>query len=222
MFEYRLERSKRKTLTICITGGEIIVKSPQRTSMEQIERFLAQKAAWIERKLAEYKRKTGVLEGVINGSSAMYHGVFLPIINSDKHKKIAVDENALYMPVKYIDKQAREKALAAWYKRVAGKELEAALAAVSMATKLKYKSFASTNARTKWGSCDGLGNIRLNWRLVMLDAKLIEYVIVHELSHTEHHDHSPAFWAEVAKHMPDYAAQKKRLKTYSVLTSLFR
>ena len=59
-----------------------------------------------------------------------------------------------------------------------------------------------------WGSCGRDGTIRLSYRLMMLRPELIDCVIVHELCHLVHHDHSPAFWTEVARWQPDY----KRLR----------
>ena len=210
--QYKLIRSKRKTLTICIKDGEVIVKSPPRISVEHIEKFLEEKSEWVSKKLAEHARKTSVLSAVISGDCVMYHGRQCAVVPSEKHKRIAVADGELLLPIKYAtDKSAALRAITAWFKRIAASELEAA-----------YKSFALTNARTKWGSCDGDCDIRLNWRLVMLDANLIDYVLIHELAHTAHHNHGAEFWALVKSFAPDYAATKKRLKTYSVLTTLYR
>ena len=114
------------------------------------------------------------------------------------------------------------RAVKNWFKRTAADMLAHVLEMYSLSTGLEYTSFALTNAGGKWGSCDGNGNIRLNWRLVMLDDALSGYVAVHELAHTVHHDHSAGFWAEVEKHCPDYKALRKRLKNFSVLTALYR
>ena len=65
--QYKLIRSKRKTLTICIKDGEVIVKSPPRISVEHIEKFLEEKSEWVSKKLAEHARKTSVLSAVISG-----------------------------------------------------------------------------------------------------------------------------------------------------------
>lgn len=219
---YKLVRSKRKSLAICITGGEVIVKAPTGMSTEHIENFVAQKSGWIAKKLAEYDRKSDMLKPVIDGDGVLVYGVPHPIACSEKHKRVAIADGALQVPSKYVDAEKRRSAVKNHLKRLAATELSQALEYLSVRTGLKYKSFAITDARTKWGSCDGDCNIRLNWRLVMLDAELLEYVIVHELCHTKHHDHSAAFWAEVKKHCPKCADAKKRLKQYSVLTALYR
>ena len=76
--------------------------------------------------------------------------------------------------------------------------------------------------KARWGCCDANKRIRLNWRLSMLPPDLQDYVLVHELCHLKHMNHSSAFWAEVKKILPDYASRKKRLKEYAFLTLLYR
>ena len=219
--EYKLQRSKRKTLAVCIHEGEIIVKAPNRMSVEHIEKFLADKAVWISKKVGEYNAKTAALSPVINGTSALYHGMVLPVVPTPA-AKACINGSVLYLPVKYDDKQKRDRAVANMYKKLAQIELADKLYRTAVSTGLSYQSFALTNAKTQWGNCDGKCNIRLNWRLVMLDDELLTYVVIHELAHTVHHDHSKEFWALVQKHMPNYKAAKKRLKSYSVLTTLYR
>jgi predicted metal-dependent hydrolase len=65
--------------------------------------------------------------------------------------------------------------------------------------------------RSKWGSCSSLRNINLNWHLILLDEKLIDYIIVHELMHLHEMNHSKRFWAWVAKYIPDYKREVERL-----------
>ena len=76
--------------------------------------------------------------------------------------------------------------------------------------------------KARWGSCDAKGVVSLNWRLTMLPLPLRDYVLVHELCHRRHLDHSPAFWAEVARFCPDYAHLRGELRAYSFLTLLYR
>lgn len=219
---YKLLRQKRKTLTIQIRDGEITVKAPMKLPTERIESFVAQKSAWIDKKLFEYAVKTSAVRPAIDYSSVMYHGAAYPITVTDKVKRISLTDGELLVPVKYGAEEEKKRAIAAWYKRVAKKELAELLDSTSKTTGLTYKSFATTNARGKWGSCDGDCNIRLNWRLVMLDCDLALYVVSHELAHTVHHDHSKAFWSTVGTLYPDYKSAVKRLKTNSVLITLYR
>lgn len=221
MPEYKLVRAKRKTLAITIRDGEVIVKAPKNMSLDHINNFVAEKERWINKKLAEFERKDEIFAPVIDGTAVMIGGRMCPIVKTVACKKIKLENGELLVPVKY-DGDGQKRAIASWYKRTANNYLMHKLEEFSIATGLKYASFATTNARTKWGSCDGKCNIRLNWRLLMLDEYLVEYVVIHELSHTLHHDHSAAFWTEVGKHFPNYKAARKSLKIHSILTSLYR
>lgn len=219
--EYKLVRAKRKTLSVSIKGGEVIVKAPSSVDTERIDKFVSSKQVWIEKKLAEYRNKANALAPVLDYSHALYFGEIVPITVSDGVKRVKFEHGEILVPVKYAG-DALKNAVANFYKRTAKDALGHMLEGVSIRTELKYNGFALTNAAGNWGSCDGSCNIRLNWRLIMLEDALSEYVIIHELCHTLHHDHSKAFWSEVAKRYPAVAAAKKKLKFFSELMRLYR
>ena len=77
-------------------------------------------------------------------------------------------------------------------------------------TKVRYG-----NAKGRWGSCSSQGVISLNVALMRLPKELIDYVLIHELSHTKHLNHSEAFWSLVETYYPDYKTARKELKSYS-------
>ena len=69
-----------------------------------------------------------------------------------------------------------------------------------------------TSARTRFGSCSGKNSLCFSWRLMQYPSDAIDYVVVHELAHIRHHDHSPAFYALVERYMPDWRARMQLLK----------
>ncbi len=77
-----------------------------------------------------------------------------------------------------------------------------------------YASVRCSHASTRWGSCTSKGVVSLNIGLMRLPDQLRDYVLIHELCHTRHLNHSPAFWAEVERCDPGYKLHRKMLKNY--------
>ena len=78
-----------------------------------------------------------------------------------------------------------------------------------------------SSARRKWGSCSSKDEIRYAYRLLFVPQDLVDYVVVHELAHIRHKNHSTAFWSEVKKYMPDCVARRKNLQNYAVCLEIF-
>lgn len=75
-----------------------------------------------------------------------------------------------------------------------------------------YNRIFIKEQKTRWGSCSSLGNLNFNWKLILLDEELLDYVVVHELAHRKQMNHSPTFWAEVERVLPDYRERRRRLR----------
>ena len=75
-----------------------------------------------------------------------------------------------------------------------------------------YGRITIRNQKTRWGSCSGKGNLNFNCLLMLTPPEIIDYVVVHELAHRKHMNHSPEFWAEVGRILPDYQTRRKWLK----------
>lgn len=77
---------------------------------------------------------------------------------------------------------------------------------------LHYGQVRVTSALTRWGSCSGRNNLSFPWRLMMAPPEVIDYVVVHELAHTVHKNHSPRFWGLVESIMPEWRVHRMHLK----------
>ncbi|PZO45034.1 MAG: M48 family peptidase [Pseudanabaena frigida] len=98
-----------------------------------------------------------------------------------------------------------------WLMQKAEKHLFSWLRKVSIRTNLPYRTTAVRGQKTLWGSCSRDRNISLNYKLLFLEANVVEYVLLHELCHTVHMNHSAKFWKLVGKIEPNYKALDKSL-----------
>ena len=77
-----------------------------------------------------------------------------------------------------------------------------------------YNRIFIKEQKTRWGSCSSSGNLNFNWKLILIDEELLDYVVVHELAHRKQMNHSQQFWQEVEKILPDYKERRRRLKEF--------
>ena len=212
-------RSSRKTLAITIDSfGRLIVRAPLRCSEQRINAFLQEKEGWIVRKIAE--RKGAGIElppENLHGYSFMLLGKKCKIAVVDTPKVGYDRENGVvYLPTK----NPKER-LVNWLKDNAKRIFTQVAFDTAKRMGVTYQSVGVTSARGRWGSCSGKNAIHFSFRLIYAPKDVIEYVVVHELAHTKHHDHSKAFWAEVAKFVPDWKQKRAWLKTHGGLMEVF-
>ncbi len=104
-------------------------------------------------------------------------------------------------------------------RKLAGDELPARVTTLAERSRLRPSRISVRGQRTRWGSCSVKGNLSLNWRLVQVPLEVRDYVLIHELCHLCHMNHSSAFWALVRGHCPDYERSEAWLKAHSSIIS---
>lgn len=129
------------------------------------------------------------------------------------------DDQAIVLHHPQMDADEVQMAIHAFVKKLLRKQAAAyiprRLSTLADTHRFSYDTLRYSNAETRWGSCSSSGTISLNIWLMTLPLELVEYVLVHELAHTRHLNHSPAFWQTVADCLPDYATLRKELKQHS-------
>ena len=120
-----------------------------------------------------------------------------------------------------FEKEKQLKSIVTWLKKLAKKVLAERLSFIENRINLKSTSFKIGDSRGRWGSCNSYGNIIINYRVVMLPPAIIDYVLVHELCHLLELNHSKKFWQNVGKFLPNYEIQRKSIKEYGFLLSLY-
>lgn len=78
---------------------------------------------------------------------------------------------------------------------------------------VSYNNIRIKDTRTRWGSCSSKGNLNFSWRIIMAPTEVMDYIIIHELCHLIHMNHSKEYWAAVESYMPDYSRHKEWLRT---------
>lgn len=213
----RLIRSSRRTLALIVErDGTLTVRAPKRASRKAIEAFVAEKAAWIARKQAQAKQlaveRLDLEKTYQAGETHLYQGQAYPLHRPPgTGQRVAFDGQAFSLPMGCPEPAA---AFERWYRRAARELLHARVAALAAAHGYTAKRVGITGARTRWGSCSSTGSLNFSWRLVQAPPEVIDYVVIHELVHLEHPNHSKAFWDRVAELRPDFAAQRAWLRQH--------
>ncbi len=215
--DFRLEYSKRKSLGITVTPEmEVLVKAPIDTSMEKVKEKIRKKAAWIIKQQSfflSFQPKTPKRK-YISGETHLYLGrqYILKIIIG---KVESVKLKGKFIEVTADDKSRAKDLLNDWYLNQAHTKFD--LFAAPLVEKFKkYKvepeSIILRNMPTRWGSCTPKGKIILNPELIKAPKGCIEYVIVHELCHLIHHNHTLKFLDLQTKEMKDWEKWKTKLE----------
>ena len=203
-FAYKVSRSRRKTLSLSIErDGSVLVRAPLTANERTIEDFVARHRDWALSKLKEFRPVTLDLS---DGAELFLFGT--PYLIRTGRARIAGD-------ILYLPEEGRERALKRLLMRFVKEVMEVLTSRLARSYDFTYSSVAVSSARGRWGSCSKDGVIRYSFRIAFLPTRLVEYIAVHELSHTLCFDHSPAFWAQVEGILPDYKERKKELKERS-------
>lgn len=237
---YQFKRSQRRTIGFSVGPEGLAVSAPRWVSLKEIDLALATKGPWILRKLQEmHERHTQLAQQVIDwrdGAILPYLGQAVRLQLDPTHSfdatgaeldlpemsaPSASDEAdlnevlgvlRLSLPHSASAEQIRD-VVQAWLMRQAHRVFQERLEHFAPLLGVQWTRLTLSNAGKRWGSARVDGSIRLNWRLIHMRLSVIDYVVVHELSHLRVMDHSPQFWDTVRSVVPDYAALRNQLKS---------
>lgn len=221
---FLLRRARRRTIGFAIGPEGLVVSAPARVPLREIDAALADKAGWVLRKLAEVQQRQASQAAARihwrDGAQLPYLGQPLTVVlDPARPRGAALDPDGhrlrLGLPADASAEQIGQ-VVQAWLQRQARQLFEARLQHHAPALGVQWHKLALSSAGTRWGSANGRGHIRLNWRLMHLRLPVLDYVVVHELAHLRVMDHSPRFWAVVAGVLPDYLALRAELKAAAV------
>ena len=216
---YRLVRSKRRTLAITLDErGEVTVRAPLRMPLWQVSGFLAEKTPWILSKRAMLQsRRQAVQHSLTEGSSLPFLGGSLIVAYTDRARPYRA-ETILYLP-RNGDPAAHALR---WFTESAVQALPPIVEKWAGRMNVFPASVAFGHARKRWGSMSSAGALRLNVGLLHCAPPLIDYVVVHELAHRVHPNHSKAFHAYVESVLPGAGQLRSQIKEATPYLELLR
>ena len=225
--EFDVEYRNRKTMAIQIEPpDEILVITPIGVSKDLIKEKVKAKGRWIIKKLIELKEigYRPFNREFINGEAFMYLGrnYSLEIIkdNNVKRPKVNFSDGKFYLTTPLKDQNIMRGVLEKWYRKEAKKIINKRVELYKPKIGIEPNKIKIKEQKKRWGSCTSKGNVYFNWRSIMAPSNIIDYIVVHEMIHLIHRDHSKKFWDKVESILPDYKSRKKWLRDYGVRMNL--
>jgi predicted metal-dependent hydrolase len=228
---YCLKRGKRSTIGMSVGPDGLDVRVPRWVSVGAVEVVLLEKAEWIVRKLQEMQERQLHMQSTIiqwrDGAVLPFLGseVVLrfdashsfsncgAILNIDTDPVTGKAQQVLKVAISQTASQPQIRdAVQAWLMLQAKQNFTQRLNQFAPNLGVRWTKLSLSNANTRWGTASADGAIRLNWRLIHFKQDIIDYVVVHELSHLRVMNHSPLFWDTVRTVVPDYAQLREQLR----------
>jgi predicted metal-dependent hydrolase len=222
-FQYKLVFSRRRTISIVISPvGGVVVKAPYRTPVRIIDRFINEKSDWIRKTLIKFKSLVRIdnRDGYSDGDSILLFGREhkLKLFQSDDYSVRLGSDNTLEVSFNKDNNPLIIKAmLEGWFTFIARKRLADKFRKI-LSEYREYgflpTGFVVRKMKSRWGSCSAKGKIAISYDLVRLDEIFSEYVIIHELCHLKHHNHSASYYKLLSEVYPDWKKVREELKKY--------
>jgi predicted metal-dependent hydrolase len=223
---YLLTRARRRSIGLRIAPQGLEVRAPRHALVAEIVAAIEQRADWV---INHLRRQRVRQEQQAQARIVWAPGGIVPYLGQPLRLQLAPAGTApqhvhwdgvlpgqllLSLPPQADAAQWRD-AVFAWLQRQALSHFQARLSHYAPLLGVQWQQLKLSSAQSRWGSADARGVIRLNWRLMHAPPELIDYVVVHELSHLREMNHSPKFWAVVAQAMPDYAQRVRDLHAWA-------
>ena len=220
--EYAVRRSgrRKKTVQITVDGGGVRVAAPLATPDSELRAIVRKRASWIlshsSKPMQEAARKR-----FISGETLPYLGRNVRMIvqpTEARWPEVYFDHwrFRISAPKDLVGSERHERirrVVVKWYRARAAERLTASVDLWRPWFGLEKKPrILIRDQRQRWGSCAPDGTLRFNWRTMMLKPALAEYIVIHELAHLTHPNHSADFWALVSRMAPDMQRRRQRLR----------
>lgn len=206
-----LKRMSRRSIGLHITeDGLLEVRAPHFAPLFVIRRFVESQREWImktRKKVVSTPKaaKPAYTEGSVFHLGGIPHAVHITDGNA-----VVLAGTRIFFPKKYTKHPKLH--MEVFLRTYAKKYLTERMEYFSKIMGVSYRHISIRDTRSRWGSCSSTGTISFAYRLVLAPKEVIDYVVVHELSHVTHHHHRAEFWERVAAFCPEYKAYRTWLR----------
>lgn len=197
-----LKRSaRRRTVGLQVRPGQVTLHAPQAFPTARLDALLLEKRGWVEANLNRFAAQTPAPRPFLHGETVAFLGEQLTLHFSDSVRGPERRGQTLLLPrqdePQHLETWTRASCLAPYRELVTGYARQLGAGA-------KLRHVRVSRARTRWGSCNSQGDIRLHWKLSRAPLGVLHYVALHEAAHLLELNHSPRYWAHVARIMPEW------------------
>jgi len=218
IYNYTIRRQKRKSIQLHIVAANtLLIKAPVKVLLRDILSLLKTNAFWLKKKNTLLQKQViSTPVAIVNGTKVLFKGTALTLQLTQTLCKPSVTYTSTCLLVNlYKDSSYTPTIfLLKWYQSQAYIHLIKRTTFWCNELGTTVNHITIKDQKTRWGSCSSLGNINYNWRIIMAPESVIDYLVIHEVSHRIHLNHSTAFWQLVQKHSPQYIEHKIWLKKH--------
>lgn len=219
-----IRTNRRKSADIRVEDGAVSVVVPVNTSAEKIDQLLAAKRRWIKEKITLHREMTPASKKrYVSGEAFSYLGRNYRLkVETGDFAPVKLLNGRLVVTVPHGTEQPHmvRNALVRWYKRQAEQKLTEKVRRFAPVVGVDPAEVSIRTFKSRWGSCTAKGKLEFNWRIMMAPNRMVDYVVIHELCHLIRHDHSPEFWKEVSRSLPDYESCRAWLRNNAAQLSI--
>lgn len=213
--EITRKRIKNMHLYVSADDGRVRASVPYRLTDKQVEDFIISKLDWIKKHREKALEKSESIPQYQAGEYVLLFGDphILRIEKTDKRPRAYAEDGEIFLLLgEKNDTETRRSLLDALYKKELGAVIDAYIQKWEKITHLKHTAHSIRSMKTRWGSCSTKsGRIRFNLELAKKSPELIEYVVLHELSHLREANHGERFKAMLDAYMPNWRARRDTL-----------
>jgi predicted metal-dependent hydrolase len=222
-FEYQIRKTtRRKTISITVyQDNRVLVAAPASMPQNSILQFVEKKSDWVRKNLGRNLQKPKNIPvplRFVDGEEILYLGekCTLRIEEGSPSGVFLTNGNIIVRAHRDTAEENRSETireqLVKWYVSRAKDKIEERIRFYAARIGAMPQSVTIKKMKCRWGSCSSKGRINLAWNIIMAPEPILDYLMVHELCHLKHHDHSADYWRLVESILPDHRERRKWLR----------